>query len=524
MFQKKAATRVRNWTTVGNRASTKPKVSARELAFAVVRDVFGPEARGAQSAFDIRARSANLDARDRSFAAELAYGTIKGRRLIDWYLAPYLAARSKPLPSSIAEILRLGVYQIRMMSGVEPHAAIYETVSLALRHGHRGTAGLVNAILRRFIADTPAEPNRSDFETDDDYLGTKYSLPTWIVAQFRRVFAGDDKALAAGDKMSGDGLEAILAGINAPPQRAIGVNGLRATIDEVAGELESAGVKVRRSELVPEVLLLGDGAIGDDPAGRWSVQSETACVPVDVLDPRLDESVIDLAAGRGNKSIQIAVRMENRGTLVCTELNARKVRMLKQNLARAGVTNAAVVEADARRLIAAEPDNLSSIERDAAESSSSHRRVAEVWALEGGVTEVRPLKGRVTEVPAAHAVLLDAPCSGIGIIGRHPEARWRKSPDDGARLSLLQSELLEAAARVTAPNGRLVYSVCSTDPREGVDVIEAFLASRSEFRRDAFAPRYQPFMTREGDLLTPPGIDGRDGFCVARLTRVCVKC
>ena len=133
-----------------------PRTNARELALAVVRDVFGPELRGAQAAFDVRARRSGLDARDRAFAAELAYGAIKARRLLDWYLKPYLEGRERTLPAVIFEILRLGVYQIRFMSGVEDHAAVFETVNLALRHGHKGTAGLVNAVLRRFIADAPA--------------------------------------------------------------------------------------------------------------------------------------------------------------------------------------------------------------------------------------------------------------------------------------------------------------------------------------------------------------------------------
>src|SRR5271155_870044 len=130
--------------------------TARELALQVVRDVFGPEQRGAQASFDVRARRSDLDARDRAFAAELAYGAIKARRLLDWYLKPYLAGRERTLPPVISEILRLGAYQLRFMSGVEARAAVFETVKLALRHGHKGTAGLVKAVLRRLSTDAPA--------------------------------------------------------------------------------------------------------------------------------------------------------------------------------------------------------------------------------------------------------------------------------------------------------------------------------------------------------------------------------
>jgi 16S rRNA (cytosine967-C5)-methyltransferase len=441
-------------------APAKKKPAARELALAVVRDVFGAEARGAQASFDAHARRADLDARDRAFAAELAYGAVKWRRLLDWYLAPYLADRAKKLPEAIGEILRLGAYQIRMMAGVDAHAAVFETVNLALRHGHRGTAGLVNAILRRLIADAPPEPQRADFEDLDDYLGTAYSLPTWLAAHLALTF--------------GEGCGAVLTGVNAAPQRALRVNRLRASLDGVVAELESGGALVQRSELVGETLILAGGYVSDDPAGRWSLQGESACVPVDLLDPQPGESIVELCSGRGNKSVQIAARMSNEGTLTCVEIEPRKLRVLRENLERCGVTCASVVGADARTV----------------------------------------------ELAAADAVLLDAPCSAIGLIGRHPEARWRKSPDDGARLAPLQSELLAAAAMRVKPGGRLVYSVCSTDPREGRDIVGAFLDGVPAVARDEHPARYRPLGTADGDLLIPPGIAGRDGFFVARLKRM----
>ena len=441
-------------------APSLPRTNARELALAVVRDVFGPELRGAQAAFDVRARRSGLDARDRAFAAELAYGAIKARRLLDWYLKPYLAGREQTLPSVIFEILRLGVYQIRFMAGVEDHAAVFETVNLALHHGHKGTAGLVNAVLRRFIADAPALPDPSDFERESDYLGTTHSLPSWIVASWSEQFDG--------------ARDAILAGVNAPPQRALRVNTLRAEIAGVTSALEERGATVRVSPFAPESLIVEGEAIADDPGERWLLQSESACMPVDVLDPKPGETVLDLCSGRGHKSAQIAARMRGEGSLVCVESDPRKARELGATLARAGVTNAAVVEGDAR---------------DAA-------------------AEVR-----------ADAVLLDAPCSSLGVLGRHPEARWRKSPADSERLAGLQSALLRAAAARTAPGGRLVYSVCTTDPREGALVIEEFLGAEPAFRRRPLPARYAEFVTPGGDMRVPPGIAGRDGFFVALLAR-----
>ncbi len=433
--------------------------SARELALVTIRDVFGPESRGAQAAFDFRARRSGLDARDRAFAAELTYGAIKFRRLLDWYVAPYLASRAKPPPDAILEILRLGIYQLRLMNGVDAHAAVYETVNLARRHGHKGTAGLVNAILRRFIADDPPAPDPTGFGSEDDYLATAFSLPTWIVAQWGRVF--------------GVRRGALLAGINQRPQQAIRVNALHASRDDVRAALATAGVTTRQSEFVAESLIVDGGLAGDDDAGRWAVQSEAAAMPVDLLAPEPGETVLELCSGRGNKTVQIAARIGDPGTLYAVELDARKVAVLNAILARDGVAGAAVVAGD----------------------------------------------GRTVEVPPADAVLLDAPCSGLGILGRHPEARWRKSPNDGARLAAEQSELLAAAGAHTRPGGRIVYSVCTTDPRETVDVVDAFLAGHADFARAAEVPARYAIFARERDVVVPPGLDGRDGFYIAALVR-----
>ena len=432
--------------------------NAREVALSVVRDVFGPEQRGAQAAFDFRVRRAKLDGRDRAFTAELAYGAIKMRRLLDWYLAPYLTGREKPLPAAIVEILRFGVYQLRFMHGVEPRAAVYETVNLANRHGHRGTAGLVNAVLRRFLADEPPAPQPSDFDDPCGYLGTAYSLPTWIAAHWQAQF--------------GPACERSLAGIDERPQSALRVNALRAGIDEARAALETAGVATHRSPFVAESLIVVEGNASDDDAGRWGLQSEAACMPVDILAPQAGEAVLEFCSGRGNKTVQIAARMRDEGALCSVEIDVRKVKALETTLERAGVTNATLVCGDARTV----------------------------------------------DLPIADAVLVDAPCSGLGILGRHPEARWRKFPEDGTRLAALQAELLAAAGERTKTGGRLVYSVCTTDPRETTRVVAGFLAAHPDFARATFPERYAQFVS-DGDMVVPPGIEGRDGFYIAALER-----
>jgi 16S rRNA (cytosine967-C5)-methyltransferase len=188
-------------------------MTAREVALQTVRDVFPSQTaqeRTAQESLDYRLRKAELDARDRGFATMLAFGAIKMRRLLDWYLQPYIGDRNKPLTPTIHEILRLSVYELRF-TNAQPHATVSQWVDIAKRHGHRGTAGLVNAVLRGMLRDNPAAPQRGDFENDDEYLGTAFSFPTWIVRQWRAAF-GDEK------------LESILEACNAPAQAAVTIN------------------------------------------------------------------------------------------------------------------------------------------------------------------------------------------------------------------------------------------------------------------------------------------------------------
>lgn len=432
-----------------------------------MRDVFPRDharARAAREAFDYRARRCGLDGRDRGFAAELAYGSLKARRFLDWILKPYVGERATTLPPTILEILRLGAYQLCGMS-VEARAAVSESVGLAKKFGHKGTAGLVNAVLRRVAEERDRRPQRAEFDSGDEYLATLHSFPTWIVATLRRGFG--DAAL-----------EAMLAGMNQPARAALRVNLLRGTRAEALAALAERGIAAHPSELVGEMIVLDEGASSaqvEDAELRWDQQGEIAAVPVDLLDPLPGERVLELCAGRGNKTLQIAARIGAAGSVDAVERDAYNLARARDRLAALAIENVCLIEADAAAL-AGEAD--------------------------------------------ADRVLLDAPCSGLGILGRQPEARWRKEPGDPERLAQLQAALLSAAARRVRPGGRLVYSVCSVDPREGAERIAALLDAAPDFRRAPLPPRYLPWETAERDLLFPPGIDGRDGFFVAVLERL----
>jgi 16S rRNA (cytosine967-C5)-methyltransferase len=442
----------------------RPAPSARNVAFAVIRDVFGPEARGAAESLDRHLRKSSLDPRDRAFVTELAYGTIERRRWLDWQLEPYLGARAAKLPQMIAEILRLGTYQLRAMR-VHEYAAVSESVQLARRFGHPGTAGLVNAVLRRVATDPERPVTEADFASADDLLGTRASLPTWIVRMWRERF-GDAQ------------LQAILDGVNRPAATGLSIDRRKTTRDATIARLAEYGIGAVPSAFAADAIVLTAAvptpALREALGDRAELHSEAACFPVDLLDPQPGERILEACSGRGNKTLQLASAIGDRGTIVSIDTDARKISRAQARLAEAGV-------------------------------SSVTLRTGDASALDGSET--------------FDAILVDAPCSGLGIIGRQPEARWRKSPDDGARLAPAQRALIDAAARALAPGGRLVYAVCSTDPREGEGVIDPFLAAHPDLERAALPERYAPLATPAGDVLVAPGIEGRDGFFIAVMRR-----
>ncbi len=411
--------------------------------------------RTAQAAFDYRARRSQLSERDRAFAAELAYGAIKMRRALDWQLQPFVSAQ---LPPAIREILRLAMYG-SLYTRADVHATVFEFVNLA---NATVTAVWRTSSMRFFaICCAPIRPicseHRSRARTSTWGRATRCPLARPSVARDLR-----------------RRLEAVCAGVNRPAQPAIVVNAIKSTVEEVAERLRADGVEARRSPIVGEVLLVERGFARVESEARWWPQSESSAMAVDVLGPQPGEAILDVCSGRGNKALQIGARLAGDGELFCIERDERRVATLARRLDEAGMT-AALVTGDAS-------------------------------------TEVVPADRRFDRV------LVDAPCSGLGVVGRHPEARWKKQGTDGERLALTQRALLEQAARHVYPGGALVYAVCSTDPRETSEVIDWFLA-RQNFERGVIPAEYASLSTRAGDVLVPPGLEGRDGFYFARVER-----
>lgn len=415
-------------------------------------------------------RNADLRPADRAFATELAYGTLKMRRSLEWSVERFVTRPFAQLEPRLRWILLLGAYQLVYLDRVPAHSAVDESVRLARASGHKGIAGLANAVLRKVAVEKPRPPVPTR-NGGTAALGLYASLPDWIAAHLIERFGFDDALRAA-------------QGMNGPPARALRLDLRRESAQAFIARLTAGGVKAVPGRYgIPECVVierLGDGfavreAIESGQA-RW--QSEESQLAVHLLDPHPGEAVLDVCSGRGVKTTMIAGRLQGDGALWCVEDDDKKVAVLSKAAAGDPSHVIHVVRADAR-------------------------------------TEYpEPVP------PEFDAALIDAPCSGLGVLGRQPDARWRKRETDPARFASVQAAVLRQAAGRVRSGGRLMYVTCSTHPREDESIVDAFLAEHPQWRAAPLALPESSAIRKVGDYaLTLPGVDGADGFFYALLIR-----
>ncbi len=397
-------------------------------------------------------RTSGLSARDRAFATDLVYGSLREQRRLDALIEQHADRAVTKLDAPVRAAVRVGAYQL--LHGVADHAAVGETVEVAPRRAR----GFVNAVLRRIAESGPQWPEPPD-------LATRLSYPDWIVEELRGV--ADDAA----------DLEAMLAAGNQPAVLTLRPHWGRTTGDELAAELAGAGVSVARGGLVGHaVLVRGAGDTAALPAvaeGRATPQDQGSQAVVDYLGPVPGERILDVAAAPGGKATALAERVGDGGLVVATDVDGGRLRMVVDAVRRLGLANVAPLLADGRRL---------------------------------------PLRrGRFD------AVLVDAPCSGLGVLRRRPEARWRTRPDAVDRLAALQRELMGEAATLVGPGGRLVYAVCTLTRAETVGVAEWVAATLTGFEP---LPRpAAPWREQGPGALLLPHVAATDGMFVFALRR-----
>lgn len=366
-------------------------------------------------------RSSGLDERDRAFVTELVYGTLRAQGQADYLLA---AASNRPLPKLDAPVraaLRLATHQL--LTGVPPHAAVGPAVGAlagwrspaSVRHA----AGYANAVLRNVAG---AGPGWVFPDSDDpEAVAVRTSHPRWLVDLLRRDLGAD--------------AEAVLASANVPPAVTLRPNPLRTTPEALAAELAAAGADIGPGSLVPDALLVrGAGDLSRLPAvaeGRATPQDQASQAVAAAVGARPGERILDMAAAPGGKATAMAEAMGDDGLVVAADLSPGRATRVRAAADRLGLASVQVLAADGRHL---------------------------------------PLRRPGDPAGGFDRVLLDAPCSGLGVLRRRPEARWRLDPSDIDRLAALQRDLFTEALSWVRPGGLLAYCVCTFSREETLDI------------------------------------------------------
>jgi 16S rRNA (cytosine967-C5)-methyltransferase len=422
--------------------------------------------------------SPDLRPLDRATISEMVLGTLRWRGRLDTHLQHTLKARGKKIEPRLLHLLRLGAYQILFMDRVPESAAVNESVRLAkVLFKNEKITGFVNGLLRSVIRNKDRDLFPPFAERPIEHISQAFSHPSWLVERWVREFGPETARI-------------LCAANNRKPPFAVRTNTLKITREELHRRMAEEGLSSQPTFFSPEGLflkkspLLAEERLFQD--GLYFVQDESSQVVSHLLSPHPGERILDACAAPGGKTTHLAQLMENRGEIIALELHGFKVKRIEENCRRLGITIVRAVEGDVSQSLPFPPGE--SFDR----------------------------------------ILLDAPCTGLGILHRNPEAKWRRKPEDIARLSRTQMALLDNVSSWLKSGGSLVYSTCTMTPEENDGVVSTFLETHPKFRREdlreVLPAGLRPLVDSQGFFRTYPGwvipeSNRMDGFFAARLKK-----
>ena len=417
-----------------------------------------------------RARSDLPDERDRALAGEIATGTLRWQASFDHVISAFAARALDRMDREVVLVLRLTLFQLFHLDRVPASAAVNDAVNLVRKVGRRSAAPLVNAVLRKASRERdrlPLPPRAlRDRDAGLDYLAVTLSHPRWLVARWL-------------DRYGFEAAETWCRFDNQPAALTLRANRLRTTREALADALHAVGVETHATRFAADGLVVESGNPLLTPLahkGLFVVQDEASQLVAEAASAAPDERILDACAAPGGKTTALAAHMHDRGLVVATDVRARRVALLKETVRASGARSVQVIHADAARPM--------------------------------------PLQA------VFDCVLIDAPCSGLGTLRRDPDIKWRRSDSEFAGLADLQLRILESAAAVVRPGGRLVYATCSSEPEENEAVVSAFLERRREFQpRRLSLPSAPELINEAGDLRTLPFRDGLEAFFAASVEK-----
>ena len=386
-----------------------------------------------------------------AFVREMVYGTLKQQILLDYNLDCLLRKPGTKLKTNERVLLRMGLYQLLFMDSVTDYAAVDETVKLA-RKFVKGQQGFINGVLRSFVRNGKLLllPDPQD---QTAYLSVKYSYQPWIVSLWVEAYGADTA------------VELMQAG-NAVPPLTLRTNLLKVSRDDLVNRLQSLGYVAENGKYSDTAIIARGGEILSDSMyrdGLFSVQDESSQLAITLLDPKPGETLIDLCAAPGGKTFAAAEKMKDSGKVYAFDIYPQKIAHMQQEAERLGIKSVS----------------------------------AAVW--DGTVLNPELLQ-------SADCVLVDAPCSGLGVIRRKPEIKLKSERENKVLLKEKQLLLLSVASNYVKPAGRLMYSTCTINPEENDSIADTFLKSHADFVQE-----------ERRQLL--PSADGTDGFYICLMRR-----
>lgn len=432
------------------------KINARKLALRILDDI--------QNSGDFSHVVINrtlgqypIEAADRRFISNLVFGILENRIYLDFHIRKFSAQRFSRIHPSVVNILRMGFYQLIFLTKVPESAAVDECVKLAkLIHPKEGS--FVNGILRQFIRTGKKVdlPDRKKHPVT--YLGIVYSFPEWLVEKWLSQYGFDFT-------------EGLLRASNEVPRLSVRVNLTKTTVASLMEDFSKVGVVAEISEKVPYGIVISDLnhlSIQDLPGfseGAFAIQDISSMMVGHLVESTSGQTVIDVCAAPGGKTTHFAERVGEKGRVIARDLSEDKLKIIEENVERLGLKNVLVEPFDAT----AYDDSLKDL---------------------------------------ADCVLVDAPCSGLGIIRRKPDIKYNKTPESLLALTDIQSSILEVSSRYVKDGGTLVYSTCTINTDENEAIVQSFLSQHAEFE-----------LCPGGMVTLFPHIDHTDGFFIAKMKK-----
>lgn len=454
--------------TIRRATQTAPSANPRQAACETLLRI-SKQGGFADRLIDNELATGAMEGPDRGLFAELVFGVLRRQGSLDFLLSKLLEKPLKELDQNALMILRIGLYQLTSLDRVPESAAVNESVNLAKLLAPR-TSGLVNAVLRNYLRQKDSITFPDPVSEPVQSIAAIHSQPEWLVQHWLQQLGHEEAARLA---------EAS----SQQPPLTLRVNPLRTTRSELLLELEKRGIHAAACRYSPDgIIVTGRHAISSLPgyeAGFFAVQDEASQVAGLLLDPRPGERIWDACAAPGGKACHLAQRMENRGKVVASDISRSKLTIVQENARRLGLDCISTAAADLH-LPETFPEGL------------------------------------------FDRILLDAPCSGLGVIRRNPEAKWRLAYSDLTRLASVQKKLIKNASALLKPGGTMLYSTCSTSVEENEEVVEDFLLHHPEFvleNLNELFPEWKDLFEFYGMLRAWPHRHGMDGFFAARIRR-----